>query len=188
MKKLTFPFLSLLLAGIVLFGSGCKKDPVDVNEEELITTLRMTWTPEGGGTERVFEFNDPDGPGGTAPTVFSDTLAANTTYNVAIEVLDESATPTKDITEEILEEGPDHQFFFATTSGVVLQFSYEDTDANGAPIGLQTKMYTKEPGSGLLRVTLRHDLAKGASGVPQGDITNAGGETDIEVDFPLHVR
>jgi len=188
MNKLTFPFLALLLAGIAISGTSCKKDPVDVNEEELITTLRMTWTPEGGGIERVFEFSDPDGPGGTAPTVFSDTLAANTTYNVSIEVLDESATPVKDISEEILAEGDEHQFFFATTSGVVLQFSYEDTDVNGAPIGLKTKMYTKDAGSGLLRVTLRHDLAKGASGVPQGDITNAGGETDIEVDFPLHVR
>ncbi len=188
MKSLTFPFMALLLTGIVFFNSGCKKDPVDVNEEELITTLRMTWTPEGGGTESVFVFTDPDGTGGTAPTVFSDTLTANTTYNVSIEVLDESVTPAKDITAEILAEGDEHQFFFATTAGVVLQFSYEDTDANGAPIGLNTKMFTMEPGSGLLRVTLRHDLSKGAAGVPQGDITNAGGETDIEVDFPLHVR
>ena len=61
--------------------------------------------------------------------------------------------------------------------------SYADTDANGAPIGLETTMTTGDAATGKLQVTLRHEPDKGATGVAQGDITNAGGETDIQVEF-----
>ena len=37
-------------------------------------------------------------------------------------------------------------------------------------------------------MTLRHEPAKDASGVAAGDITNAGGETDIEVTFDVTVE
>lgn len=178
---------AMLVLGALLFSS-CKKDPVDTNEEELITTLTMTWTPEGGGTPVVFQFRDLDGDGGNPPVIQTAPLAASTTYNVSITLLDESVSPAGDITKEVRDEGHEHQFFFATTSGLSLSFAYLDSDKNGAPIGLETRMLTGEAGTGILRVTLRHDLNKGASGVPQGDISNAGGETDIEVDFPVTVQ
>ncbi len=164
---------------------GCKKDADPVNEEELITTLTMTWTPVGGGAPVIFQFKDLDGEGGNAPVITSAPLAANTTYGVSIVALNESVSPAEDITEEIEEEGTKHQFFFATSAGVNLSFSYQDSDINGAPIGLVTNMLTGAVSSGTLQVTLRHDLNKGAAGVPQGDITNAGGDTDIEVEFDI---
>jgi len=37
-------------------------------------------------------------------------------------------------------------------------------------------------------VTLRHQPDKGAIGVSDGDITNAGGETDIEVLFDVIIE
>jgi hypothetical protein len=37
-------------------------------------------------------------------------------------------------------------------------------------------------------VTLRHEPDKGAAGVSGGDITNAGGDTDIEVTFPVVIE
>ena len=37
-------------------------------------------------------------------------------------------------------------------------------------------------------ITLRHEPAKTATGVSGGDITNAGGETDIEVVFDVTVE
>jgi len=44
-----------------------------------------------------------------------------------------------------------------------------------------------DPGEGGLRITLRHEPNKTAAGVQNGDITNAGGETDIEVTFTFEV-
>jgi hypothetical protein len=39
-----------------------------------------------------------------------------------------------------------------------------------------------------LKITLRHEPNKKASGVVGGSITNAGGETDIEVSFDVEVK
>lgn len=185
LKQLIFP---AFLLGFTLLVSSCGKDPDPVNEEEVITTLTMTWTPEGSGSPVVFQFRDPDGEGGNAPTVTSGPLAANTTYTVSLELLNETETPAENKTQEIRDEGTEHQFFFATTQGITLSFSYDDTDANGAPIGLETTMLTGAAATGKLQVTLRHDLNKGAAGVAQGDITNAGGETDIQVEFDLVIQ
>jgi hypothetical protein len=179
--------IPFILIGSILLG-GCKKDADPVNEEELITTLTMTWTPVGGGAPVIFQFKDLDGEGGNAPVITSGPLAANTTYGVSIVVLNESVTPAVDISDEIVEEGPEHQFFFATTAGVNLSFSYQDADTNGAPIGLSANMLTGDASSGKFLVTLRHDLNKGGAGVAQGDITNAGGDTDIEVEFDMVIQ
>lgn len=184
-KQLIIP--AFLLSSALLISS-CGKDPDPVNEEEVITTLTMTWTPEGSGSPVVFQFRDPDGEGGNAPVISSGPLVANTIYTVSMELLNETETPAEDLTQEILDEGTEHQFFFATTQGITLSFSYDDTDANGAPIGLETTMTTGDAATGKLQVTLRHDLDKGATGVAQGDITNAGGETDIQVEFDLVIQ
>jgi len=187
MNKLFFPVTLAMLAVVLLFSS-CKKDADKPNEEELITTLTMTWTPVGGGTPVTFLFRDLDGEGGNPPVITTAPLAAGTEYNVDITLLDETKTPAENITEEIEEEADEHQFFFQVTAGLNLTFAYLDSDKNGAPLGLKTRMITGEAGSGTLRVILRHDLNKGAAGVPQGDITNAGGDTDIQVDFPVVIQ
>ncbi|MFT4522988.1 MAG: hypothetical protein ACI8ZN_001940 [Bacteroidia bacterium] len=183
----------LTVLGILftLFISACKEDvpedPIIPNEEEVITSLNFTLTPEGGGTPVVLSFKDLDGDGGNAPAISEGTLVANTTYNGSLELLKELETPAEDITKEIEEEGVDHQFFFKTSvSGV--NFAYNDMDANGNPIGLSTILTTNGAGSGTITVTLRHEPKKDASGVSSGDMTNAGGETDIEVTFNVEVQ
>ena len=42
--------------------------------------------------------------------------------------------------------------------------------------------------SATMTVILRHEPNKAGAGVSDGDITNAGGETDIEVTFPFHLH
>jgi hypothetical protein len=42
--------------------------------------------------------------------------------------------------------------------------------------------------SGNLTVILRHDLNKSAEGVAAGNIANAGGDTDVEIVFPITVQ
>ena len=180
----------LALFSVLAFGS-CKEDdpedPVIENEEEVITTLRFTLTPDGGGTPIVLLYTDLDGDGGDDPVITVENLAANTTYSGALELLNESESPAEDITEEIEEEDEEHQFFFSTTVSE-LDIAYADMDSNGDPIGLATTVTTGTANSGTLTIILRHEPDKGGAGVSDGDITNAGGETDIEVTFDVVVE
>ena len=182
-------FIGLMLIATL---AGCKKDeemppPPAANEEEVITTMVLRFLSTSGGADKELRFTDADGDGGNAPVLTLDTLDAATGYDVSIFLLNESTSPTDTISHEVLDEGVLHQFFFAIT-GVDLSVAYADTDANGQPIGLSTMMTTGVAGSGNLRVTLRHMPNKDAAGVAGGDITNAGGETDIEVDLPMVVE
>ena len=100
-----FRLLSVLaLATVVVAMNSCKKDdpvePVIENEEEVITTLNFTLTPDTGGDAVVFSFQDLDGDGGNAATIDNGILAANTMYTGALELLNETESPAEDITEE----------------------------------------------------------------------------------------
>lgn len=183
-----FKLSSLLLTATLLFISCNNDDPVVVNEEEVITTLIATLTPTGGGDTVELKTQDLDGDGPNAPEVtVSGSLAANTVYNGTIEILNELETPAEDVTEEIEEEADEHQFFFDATNNIVVA-SYSDTDSNNLPVGLEYTITTTTPGSGTLTITLIHEPDKTATGVSDGDITNAGGSTDITETFDITVE
>ena len=180
-----FKILFIALMAIALLTTSCGDDEVEIPiEEEVITTLNYTLT--AGASTVTLSFQDLDGDGGNAPTITGGTLAANTAYSGSIELLNESETPAEDITEEIEEEDEEHQFFFEATNGISI--AYEDEDPNGNPIGLANTLTTGAAGNGTVTVILRHEPNKGGDGVAGGDITNAGGETDIEVTFDVTVQ
>ncbi|TCK69198.1 hypothetical protein DFQ05_0718 [Winogradskyella wandonensis] len=184
MKTLKYTFA---LLAITLFTVSCSDDdPVIVNEEEVITTMTVELVATGQTTVTL-RTRDLDGDGPDAPIVsVSGPLAANTTYTGSIELLDETDLNDVDnITLEVEEEDEEHQFFFTSTVGTV---AYADADANGNPVGLSFTLTTGAAGSGNFTVTLRHEPVKDAAGVSDGDITNAGGETDITETFPVTVQ
>jgi hypothetical protein len=179
--------LFLLLLPLAVCITSCDPDEVEDEEEELITTLIYTLTPDGGGDVATLTFRDLDGDGGAAGTTVVSDLAANTTYSGVIEVLNESETPTEDITEEVSDEDDEHQFFFSSTDDLIT-VAYSDADGDGNPLGVLTSVTTGAAGSTDFTVTLRHEPAKDAEGVSDGDISNAGGETDIEVTFSVDIQ
>ena len=179
----------IVLIVFSLLYVGCKDDdPEPINPEELITTLTLTLTPHGGGAPVVFQFKDLDGDGGNPPEITNGVLADSTMYHAVITLLNESVSPAEDISEEVEEEGTEHQFFFQTSAGLDLTFDYTDMDDDGKPIGLMTNASTGGTGTGALTITLRHEPDKNAAGVVDGDISNAGGETDIEVTFDVEIE
>lgn len=186
MKKLNV--LALIFISVTLFyACNDSDDPMIVNEEEVITTLTATLTPEGGGTMITLQSRDLDGDGPNEPVItISGDLTANTVYDGAIEVLNETISPADNITLEVLEEGDEHQFFF-TASNNFVTVAYADFDTNNDPIGIDFTLTTGNASSGNLTITLRHEPNKAANGVNSGDITNAGGETDVEVTFSVTV-
>jgi len=176
-----------LFISILLLSSCSKDEPMIPNEEELITTVNYTLTPVGGGSAITMSFVDLDGDGSGAPTITGGTLAANTTYSGSLELKNESESPAEDITAEIAEEDDEHQFFFES-SITGLSVAYDDQDGDGNPIGLMSTLTTGSAASGNLIITLKHEPMKSATGVSSGDITNAGGETDIAVTLPINVQ
>ncbi len=108
--------------------------PEPINEVEVITTLTVTLVPEGGGTAVVLSFQDLDGDGEDAPVINTGDLAAGVTYNGSIELLNETEIPAEDITEEVEEEGLEHQFFFTVGTGLDVTTAYSNFDTEGNPL------------------------------------------------------
>jgi len=169
---------------------SCEKDPVIPNPEELITTMIYTLTPiSGGGSTVIYTFRDLDGDGGNPPVISisgngGDSLVTGAVYNGTIVLMNESSNPATNITDEVEAESEDHQFFYDPI-GLHASIVYSDQDDNGFPIGLQTTVTPSGPGAGSIGITLRHLPDKAAAGVSDGNIQNAGGETDIAVSFPV---
>lgn len=188
MKQTLIKLWALPLFAAIAMTSCNTDDPEIPNEEELITTVIYTLTPEGGGTPIEFRFTDLDGDGGDAPVILNDTLASNINYTGELTLLNESVSPAEDITAEVLAEAEEHQLFYQfSTMSLSGSFDYADADENGNPIGLRTTFAVGSPLTSTLTITLRHEPNKSGTGVSGGDITNAGGETDIEVIFDLTI-
>jgi hypothetical protein len=172
----------------VLFVS-CVNDSELVNEEEVITTMNVTLVPEGGGEEIVLSFQDLDGNGTDDTGLKKATLAAGVTYNGSIELLNETKIgDPEDITEEVEEEGLDHQFFYTIGTDLNVTTAYSDKeglgeDSEGNPLGIEFTLTAGDVSLGTLTFTLRHEPNK-----PNTGLSDADGETDIEVTFDIEVK
>jgi hypothetical protein len=184
MKQIKF-LSTVLLAGLLL--TACSKDndtPEQAHEEELITTLKVTLTPSGGGTAILMEYKDLDGEGSDTPVVsVSNNLAAGVTYDGVIEVSNETEDPAEDITEEVKEENLEHQFFYTSGGGLDVTTSYSDSDDDGNDLGIEFTLTAGAASSGTLTFTLRHEPTK-----PNTGLSDAGGETDIAATFDVTIE
>lgn len=178
--------LAVLFISSFAFTSCSDDDhPEHVHEEEVITTVTIELTPTAGGDTVTLKSQDLDGDGPNAPVITGGTLAAGTTYNAVIKLENETESPAENITDEVASEADEHQFFYSA-NGITSTFAYAGAnDANGNPVGINFTVETGASGTGSYTVTLRHEPNKSAAGVKDGDITNAGGETDVEVVFPI---
>ena len=175
--------------------TSCSDDPKPSNEEELITKVTLTFQKYDLGNEPVgepfsFSWYDPDGGVGPEdPQVDDISLEPDTHYSLEVTMADASGSTEEDITEEIREEAAQHQLFYSLSGGLIdkIDIAYGDFDKNGKPVGLECSFNTSDASTGDLRITLRHKPKKNAAGVSDGDITNAGGDTDVEIDFDVAI-
>ena len=194
---------SLVLLGSVALTAGCDHghghDP-----NELINQVRLDFAPTGGGATVTAVFDDPDGDGGAPPTVDPIALASGTSYALTVRFLNTLGTTPEEITDEVRDEGDEHQVFFTGTAvngpasdqpGAPLTHAYTDQDAGGLPLGL-TSSIAATTGTGELTVTLRHLPAVNgvatkttnlATQARTGGVASLPGSSDANVTFQVTV-
>ena len=203
--KNIFKLNYLLFAVLTLFVfTACEEDeaiPEEENEEEVITDVKLIFTPTNtlSGLPTVeATAQDPDGEGVQELQVLDAiNLATNASYILTFEIMNNLETPGEDIGEEIAEEDDEHQIFFAFSEGVFTDpigngnidnasdpINYNDTDGNGNPLGLNTTWTAGNPttaGSFTVRLQHQPDVKTATSGANDGD-------TDFELQFRLTIE
>lgn len=186
MKNLARQSGILLLAATVAV-MGCKKDSdPEPEENELITTVTLTFTERGTTNVRTVTWKDADGEGGAAPTIGKLSLAPNKTYDLTVSLLDESKNPAADITEEIEEEADEHLFVYTPTPANLLTVTITDKDARNLPVGLKATAVTGAAATGKLQVVLRHQPPVGGNPVKNG--TAGPGSSDFDGTFDVEIK
>lgn len=176
----------LVIAGFALIFTSCKKDPVEEqNDNEVITTVQLNFTPVGGGAALTYKWEDLDGDGGANPIIDVVTLAPATTYNVQLTLLDKTKTPPVITSDEVLSEAIDHRFYFEPT-GVNITVSNLSNDPNGIPVGLTSTWTTGAASTGAIKITLRHYENGGKASADL--VSDAKSSTDVEASFNATVQ
>ena len=175
--------LSMLCVIFATAMTGCEKDRGETNDEEVITTMTLTFTPTGGGTPLRFSFDDPDGPGGAVPVQDQISLEPSTSYDVSVQLLNKTASPVEDVTEEVSEEGAAHRFYYTPSGAAGITVGNLNNDSNGTPLGITSRWTTAATGSGQVTVTLRHYPAEPPNKQAADQVDDNKSGTDIEVEF-----
>ena len=199
---------SILVASATVALTGCPdiENPGDGdNVEEVITTVKLSFAPEGGGTPLVFSNADPENDG--SRVIDPIALDLGTNYALTVQFLNELEDPAEDITVEVKDEGVEHQIFIygsgvqspatATDDGHLIDVAYADTDDNDLPVGLENTVDAVTAGTGELKLMLRHlppesDTVVKVEGLA-ADFANDGsagipGDVDVDVTFPITVE
>ena len=154
MKKLNFLITAIFATVLFVSCSNDDETVAPVNEEEVLTTMTVTLTPNFGGS----------------PITVSGNLATGITYNGTILLLNETVNPPENITDEVEEEDLEHQFFYTLGSGLDATTAYSNFDSEGNPLGTEFTLITGAASSGTLTFTLRHEPTKPNDGISANQI------------------
>lgn len=197
--------LAVLLVALAASACTDTENPQEINPNEVITTVVLSFTPQAGGDLLEFRWADPENDG--SPEIDDIVLMDSDDYDVTVSFLNELEDPAEDITEEVEAETDEHQVFFTGTAvagpatadnpGAVVTHAYADTDENGFVVGLHNVVVTDATGTGTFTVTLRHlppenNIAVKTASLAE-DVAASGfdaipGDTDAQVSFELIVQ
>jgi hypothetical protein len=206
MRNALNPFFLSCVVSAVLAGCPMVDNPDDpANDQEVITTVMLTFSPRGGGSAVIAAHADPENDGN--PVVDEVTLVAGTTYDLAVSFKNELEEPAEDITEEVEAESEEHQVFLFGSAVVgpatgenedaVVEHAYADEDEAGLPVGLSNTMEAIAAGSGDLRIILRHLPSESGTAVKVEGLAEKlaedgaaalPGDVDVDVSFALTVQ
>lgn len=176
-----------------------------IDEQEVITTVNLTFTNLNDGSEALYTWADPENDGD--PTIDDISLVEGEAYSLSVAFFNALEEPAEEITGEVFDEGYEHQLFFTGSAVVgpatgenadaIVEHSYADEDENGLPVGLENSITAIAFGAGELTVTLRHLPEESgaavkveglADDVAEGGFGAIGGENDVQVSFYIEVE
>ncbi|HZI00586.1 MAG TPA: hypothetical protein VEX63_05530 [Flavisolibacter sp.] len=188
MKKQLLKFSLMLFSASALLLTSCEKDKDEEHDEEVITTMQLTFVPVGGGATVTYKFDDPDGPGGANPTKDQIVLATGKTYNVTLQLLNKTANPVADITTEVAAEAASHRFYYEPSAGSNIAVNNLNNDAAGVPLGITSTWTTTTAATGTMKITLRHYPGNPPNKATADLVNSSKSSTDIEVTFDTRVQ
>lgn len=187
------------LAGLSLLAS-CKKsedasNPIINTPQEQITTVILSgynhYKPKDSSYFIHMKWEDLDGNGGMAPAIDSLLLDTGITYDVQLVLLDKTKIPFDTISNEVLERGNMHQFFYTPSVSLLSKIVVErlDMDQNtpSLPIGLNTQWKVLSfpndslPLMGTVNIILSH-----YDGIPKTAFPSP--ESDIDITIPVRIK
>ncbi len=184
MKKTIYSVALLFFTAFVFTITSCVKDPKPdpvVEQEEFDHVLLQYIKLNADGSETTdttsVNFNKEGVP---APGQI--TLDNGTSYRMLITI----SLKGESINNEIIDEGTEHRFFLLPSQDGILNYVYNDEDADGRGIGLDGKLSVTGTGTFTLKIILRHALDKSNSAAQAWNSPNyyeAGGEDDLNVTF-----
>ncbi len=193
-------------------GACLPADGGEEQETEIISRVTLTLTPANGGDQVTVMFDDPDGDGGVSGMAEALLLPAGATFDLTVALLNGLTDPPEDITREVEAEAEEHQILISgdavrgpasSAADPLIEHTYADRESDYAddsvgedlPVGIRNSVTTLGPGSGELRVVLRH--LPPLAGRPQksaqvAELAAMGqpppGEVDVDVTFELTVQ
>jgi hypothetical protein len=190
MKNKFTPFLMLLLS-ILFLATSCKKEEQVVSPplpgNEFLTTIKLHLISSDNLDTLVATWRDltPEDTNPPDTSLASLILKSNTTYSAHLELMDETKSPSEDITAEIQERANYHRIFYFPSSSLEtnLSVAVTDLDTNNPPLalGISSTISTQNVSSGFLQVILKHQ-----PNVKDG--TFAPGSTDADVKFQISIQ
>lgn len=176
----------LAFTAIALSACDSNDEPAIPVEQELVTTVKLLVT-DNGGFKQTFTYKVENGVGATTPgTVTKDevVLAPSKEYNVEVQLWNDKKTPAENITEEVIAESSAHLFLYESKPAGLLTFSNGNKDAANMPFNQRIVVKTGAADTGELGVVLKHNPTNKAA----LNAADAGGETDVDVTFPVKLQ
>jgi hypothetical protein len=196
-------FNYFIVGALAVLSLQCKKEeelPPEENEEEVITDVKLIFTNALDNNDVVeATAQDPDGEGVQPLAIINEiNLDADKTYNLTFDIKNNLESPGEDIGAEILEENDEHQIFFSFSNDAFANpigngnidapadpIVYNDSDMNGANVGLSTTWTTSantiSGGNFVVRLQHQPDVKTLTSRATDGD-------TDFELQFVLNIQ
>ncbi|AUC15137.1 hypothetical protein BTO06_08300 [Tenacibaculum sp. SZ-18] len=177
----TIKLLAVLFMSSLVFTSCSDDDPEEVNEEEVITNVTLTFTNNADPTDFVIMANvAPNGQDGTFTNSVTGTFTSGASYSLNIVLLNGD----EDVMEEdIIPEADEHFFTFAV-SGIDLTMT-RDTDgtdgAGGSKLGDKTTWTAGTASNGNVQIALIHQPTSTDDSDDFG--SSQGGSEDLNITF-----
>lgn len=189
MKKVMYRIGVIAMATGIFTLSSCSKDPTPdpVVEQEEFDHARIELIKLNADGSQTVDTAAVDFDKEGTPTPQQIILENGKSYRALITL----SLNGESINHEIVEEGTEHKFFFNPSQTGLLDYTYNDTDADGRGIGLDGKLTVTGTGTFDLKVILRHALDKSNASAQAWNSTSyqeAGGEDDLNITFGLKTQ